>query len=336
MSNIKANSPVVYNGKKEKLLPKIRPLYPTIINNYYEPFCGGASVFFDLHSQQIINGDYYLSDLNWRLLRVYKVIRDDLSGLLNELKNHCPNALPEDINFVSNAMKQANSLKGSNKKAAITAMQSNPQWIRLNRELEIYFYHLRAVEDKYVSKAGVIARIGEHNNSYLAKTPTTKTELAAKDLFLNRMTMNGWRENNGQFNLPYYDKRTNTPAYYYQPHVLSACSKVFNDPRVHIAVQDYLSIESKLTKGDFVYLDPPYAPASASANFTNYSCSFGQADQINLADFVKRIDKKGVRFLLSNSAIAQSLYTNFNIIPIKVRQYNNGNQPTRLEILVHN
>lgn len=74
-------SPIIYNGKKERLLPQISPLYPNTINNYYEPFCGGASVFFDLYSQNIINGNYYLSDLNWRVLRLYEVIRDDLSGL---------------------------------------------------------------------------------------------------------------------------------------------------------------------------------------------------------------------------------------------------------------
>ena len=39
---------------------------------------------------------------------------------------------------------------------------------------------------------------------------------------------------------------------------------------------------------DFIYLDPPYSPISATANFTTYTSNgFGQADQIQLADLFK-------------------------------------------------
>ena len=192
---------------------------------------------------------------------------------------------------------------------------------------------------KNTNKPSVLARIGSYNPNYLTKVFATKTDLASKDLFLNRMTKNGWRENiRGKFNLAYNAHRTNTPTYYHQPNNLAKVSKIFGDPRIHIKVEDYLKIEPRLISGDFVYLDPPYEPASKTANFTSYTCNyFGQQEQRQLADFVNRIDAKGVRFILSNSLAARGLYTNpkFNITIIQVKSYKNG-KPPRFEILVNN
>ena len=284
-----AKSPIIYNGKKAKLIPQISPLYPNTIENYYEPFCGGASIFFDLFSQQIINGDYYLSDLNWRVLRIYEVIRDDLGGLNVVLQSF---------------------------------LQYDP---------ELLFYTLRKIKDAPDQKNRPAPA------GFKVPFNPSKTWLAAKDLFLNRMTTNGWRENkSGQFNLP-YDKRR-TSGYFYQATNLADCNKVFSDPRVHIKVEDYLKIEPRLVSGDFVYLDPPYEPASKTANFTSYTCNaFGQQEQRQLANFINRIDAKGVKFVLSNSLAASSLYTNpkFNIKQIQVRAYK-SNSPSRFEILVNN
>ena len=281
-----AKSPVIYNGKKEKLLPKISPLYPNVINNYYEPFCGGASVFFDIYSQNIINGNYYLSDLNKRLLRLYKVIRDDLRGL-----------------------------------------DATLQYFLAIHDKKELFYYLRSIEDIAIPK-----NINACSRFSLGKG---NTKLAAKDLFLNRMTKNGWRENQaGQFNLPYYSARK--PDYFYQPSNLALVSKVFQDQNVHIKVEDYLKIEPRLVAGDFVYLDPPYEPASPTANFTSYTCNdFGQQEQIDLANFINRIDSKGVKFVLSNSLAAINLYLNpkFNISKIQTRGYKSN---PRYEILVSN
>ena len=284
-----AKSPIVYNGKKERLLKYIAPLYPNIINNYYEPFCGGASVFFDLHSQKIINGDYYLSDLNARVLRIYEVIRDDLSGIERVLQSF---------------------------------LQHDP---------ELLFYALRKIEDA----ADRMNRPAPAKFKVLSNP--SKTWLAAKDLFLNRMTKNGWRENkSGQFNLPYYAARKSN--YFYQAANLADCHKVFSDRQVHIQAEDYLKIESRLVSGDFVYLDPPYEPASSTANFTAYTCNaFGQQEQKKLASFLNRIDAKGVKFILSNSLAASILYTNprFRIKQIQVKAYK-PNSPPRYEILVSN
>ena len=55
-------------------------------------------------------------------------------------------------------------------------------------------------------------------------------------------------------------------------------------------------------EGDLVYLDPPYDPLSATANFTGYTrASFGREAQERLADAFRAAAARGARVLLNNS-----------------------------------
>ena len=63
---------------------------------------------------------------------------------------------------------------------------------------------------------------------------------------------------------------------------------------------------------DFVYLDPPYAPVSATARFTSYTAGGFDADQQQLLQrTVIRLACRRASVLLSNSAAPQirALYT---------------------------
>lgn len=56
-------------------------------------------------------------------------------------------------------------------------------------------------------------------------------------------------------------------------------------------------------KGDFVYFDPPYDPISDTSSFTGYNLNgFSKNDQLRLRDVCVELDKRGCKFLLSNSA----------------------------------
>ena len=91
-----------------------------------------------------------------------------------------------------------------------------------------------------------------------------------------------------------------------------------------------------------MYLDPPYYPLTKSASFTGYNANgFNEADQIRLKEFCDKLNKKGVKFLLSNSNtdFIKELYKEYDIIIVKAKRYINSNGNDRNnceEVLIKN
>lgn len=73
-------------GGKTWLTNHMNELLPKTINNYYEPFLGGGSMFFYLKSKGLINGKCYLSDSNEELINAYKVLKSNPKELFELLK----------------------------------------------------------------------------------------------------------------------------------------------------------------------------------------------------------------------------------------------------------
>lgn len=122
---------------------------------------------------------------------------------------------------------------------------------------------------------------------------------AAKLIFLNKTCFNGlYRVNKkDEFNVPFggYEKPTICDE-----ENLRAVSNILQ--KAKIICGDFEKSEKYVTLKTFVYLDPPYRPISRTASFTSYSKDdFSEDDQIRLVEFCKRINKKGAKFLLSNS-----------------------------------
>ena len=60
--------------------------------------------------------------------------------------------------------------------------------------------------------------------------------------------------------------------------------------------------------GDLVYADPPYVPASKTANFTGYHhTGFSWDDQVNLAECLLQANRRGAQVVVSNSATTLTL-----------------------------
>ena len=109
-------------------------------------------------------------------------------------------------------------------------------------------------------------------------------ERAARILYLNKTCFNGlYRVNNaGEFNSPFGSYRNpnivNAPT-------LRAVNKYLNSAEIVLTATDYADVLSEIPKNTFVYLDPPYAPVSTTANFTGYTKGgFNQDEQIRLRD----------------------------------------------------
>ncbi len=122
---------------------------------------------------------------------------------------------------------------------------------------------------------------------------------AAKLIFLNKTCYNGlYRVNKkGEFNVPFGDYKRPTIC---DEGNLQNVSSVLQ--KAEILCGNFEASDKRITKKTFVYFDPPYRPLSPTASFTSYSKEdFDEAEQIHLAEFCKRISKKGAKFLLSNS-----------------------------------
>lgn len=89
IEKVKAKPFIKWAGGKTQLLPIFHNFYPIelklgLIDNYFEPFLGGASVFFDIvHNFKIKNS--YLLDSNFEIVLIYTVIQQRVEDLICEL-----------------------------------------------------------------------------------------------------------------------------------------------------------------------------------------------------------------------------------------------------------
>ena len=126
-------------------------------------------------------------------------------------------------------------------------------------------------------------------------------ELAAMMIYLNRTGYNGlFRVNaSGEFNVP--------PGRYESVRVvnrprLERAAALLAAPGVNIEHADFDAVTATAHPGDFVYLDPPYAPLSRTANFRAYTGGgFTEAQQTRVQRLVIDLASRGVNVLLSNS-----------------------------------
>lgn len=150
----------------------------------------------------------------------------------------------------------------------------------------------------------------------------SRIEIASRMLYLNKTCFNGlYRVNNaGEFNSPFGNYKN--PNFVNEPN-LRAVNKYFNEARIHIYNDDYSVVLQKLPKESFVYLDPPYDPISATSNFTGYTRGgFGREEQVRLREWCDELDKRGIKFMLSNSAtdFIKEQYNAYNVKIVKARR----------------
>ncbi len=167
--------------------------------------------------------------------------------------------------------------------------------LRRHKYEEEYFYRVRDVD-----RSSLYAR-------------WSKVKKASRFIYLNKTCFNGlYRENSsGKFNVPF--------GRYSDPRIcdavnLQACSTALKSAQ--LLNTGFETVLERARKGDFVYFDPPYVPVSATSNFTAYSKNeFGAEQQLKLLEVCQKLDRKGVKLMLSNSAapLVYELYRDFKI-----------------------
>jgi DNA adenine methylase len=129
--------------------------------------------------------------------------------------------------------------------------------------------------------------------------PLTAVERAARFIYLNRVCWNGlYRVNlKGQFNVPIGTKK----EVRFPEGFLEQTAKLLR--RARLVHSDFERIIDGATRGDFVYVDPPYTVAHNNNGFLKYNeVLFTWADQIRLGDAVHRATKRGVKLMVTNAA----------------------------------
>lgn len=183
-----------------------------------------------------------------------------------------------------------------------------------------FFYRLRALD---------------RQDAFQELSPVKR---AARIIYLNKTCFNGlFRVNSkGYFNVPFGSYRN--PRLLDMP-LLRSVSAYLNRGSVTFLNGDYEEALATCEAGDFVYLDPPYDPLSATASFTSYSTApFGKEAQCRLRDVFSRLTEAGSKVMLSNSAtdFIKALYADFKVMTVSCgRNINSvGSKRSRIEELL--
>jgi DNA adenine methylase len=166
----------------------------------------------------------------------------------------------------------------------------------------------------------------------------TDADVAAWFIYLNKTGFNGlYRVNrDNRFNVPFGRYANPTIC---DRETLRACSATL--AKAKLLVADFASVVKEAGRGDFVYFDPPYVPLSETSSFTSYtSKGFGQKEQRRLRDTARKLKKRGVRVLLSNSSApsVRDLYAEgFDITEVSATRLVNSKATARgaiVELLI--
>ncbi|BDH44287.1 DNA adenine methylase [Salmonella enterica subsp. enterica serovar Choleraesuis] len=138
-------------------------------------------------------------------------------------------------------------------------------------------------------------------------------------LYLNRFGYNGLCRYNlsGEFNVPF--------GRYKKPYFPEAELYYFAEKaqRATFLCQSYDVSMMNVTENSVVYCDPPYAPLSATANFTAYHTnSFSLEQQQHLAQLAEELYARHIPVLISNhdTALTREWYQQAALHVVRVRR----------------
>ena len=233
--------------------------------------------------------------------------------LINVIRNTYPRDLGKEINkyaepFVGGGAVLFDILSNY-ELDSIYISDINPELINAYRiirdDVEELISLLSVMQNEYVPidtesrKQYYYKKRERYNDLKINGDEAINIEKAALFIFLNKTCFNGlYRVNRkGLFNVPM--------GAYKNPCICDTD----NLRNISIALQkvtivcgDYKESDKFIDQNTFVYFDPPYRPLTKTANFISYTENlFDDKAQIELAEYVKILDKKGAKVVVSNS-----------------------------------
>lgn len=151
-------------------------------------------------------------------------------------------------------------------------------------------------------------------NQYIADKVLDEAS-SALFIGINKTCFNGlWRVNSqGFFNVPFNNKNDTV---IYEKNVISKCSTLFSN--CTFKNEDFEKfIFENVKEGDFVFLDPPYVPVSATSSFVSYSADgwLSPMEDNRLKKCLEFIDSQKAFFMLTNSdaPLVHELFGKWNL-----------------------
>lgn len=181
-------------------------------------------------------------------------------------------------------------------------------------------FHGDNTEDRYYARRTLFNSMQWSDTS----RPDQALLYAALFLYLNRHGFNGLYRTNlrGEFNVPFGKYAA---PYFPEKEVRLFAEKANNTNTVFIHCDFRLSIRY-IVELDFdkvIYCDPPYIPASETANFTAYGKPFTLDDHRELVKALLDVNRQhGIRSIISNSDTpdTREIYSAFNLHSLSVRR----------------
>ena len=287
-------------GGKTQIMDKIISKFPKEINNYHEPFLGGGSVLFAL-----------LSHMRQNKIQVNgKIYAYDVNPILINVYKH---------------------------------IQENPE--QLHEYIDMYWTLYDKIDGKVVNRNPKDideARTSKESLYYWLRDKFNKMdketmEASALFIFINKTCFRGmYREGPNGFNVPYghYKK---TPAMLSLEEILYISDFIKN---VEFISQGFDVSLTNIQEGDFVYMDPPYAPENDKSFVGYVADGFTYEMHEKLFESILKLDEINVKFVLSNSnvTLVKEFFSNFTNEPVKARRAINAKNPdsTTTELIIYN
>lgn len=285
-------------GGKTQIIENIISKIPKEINNYHELFLGGGSVLLAVLSLQKQN----------KIIIKNKIYAYDINSVLINVFEHIKNNKEELYKLIHFYMNEYDKLKG-------VIINRKPKTIEeAKTSKESYYYWLR----------------NKYNN-----IDKNTIECSALFMIINKTCFRGmYREGPNGYNVPYghYKK---TPSIISEKE-LNYISDLIKD--VEFKHCSFINSIKKVKKGDFVYLDPPYAPKNPNSFVGYVSDGFNLETHKLLFDEIKKLRDK--KFVMSNAKVelVTDNFKDYNCEFITARRAINSKKPgsTTTEVIIYN
>ena len=288
-------------GGKTQILDNVLSKVPKEFNNYHELFLGGGSVLLAVLSLQ----------KQGKIVIKNKIYAYDINETLIHVYKHIQNNKDALFGHIERYINEYDSLDG-------TEINRKPASIdEAKTSKESYYYWIR--------------------NKYNTMDDKSSVERSALFMIINKLCFRGmYREGPKGYNVPYGHYKT-TPTIITRED-LDVVSDLIQD--VVFECCGFETSIKKSVKGDFVYLDPPYAPENAKSFVGYVADGFSMDAHNNLFDGVKSLKNKKIKFAMSNAKVdfVMDTFKDCQYEDIVARRAINSKDPsaTTMEVIVYN